>query len=108
MIDIGTAKFDRLKSLKQSLRQSLRQNQWDSNTRYRDSKRWEKDIAEIAGAFEVFIKPPLSNCLLNLDTFRYFERPRVFHLLTKFFCCLHINESFNIAESAHYCQIVLT
>jgi hypothetical protein len=31
-------------SLKQSLRQSLRQHQWDSNTRYRDSKRFEDGV----------------------------------------------------------------
>jgi hypothetical protein len=29
-----------VQSLKQSLRKSLRQHQWDSNTRYRDSKRF--------------------------------------------------------------------
>ena len=40
MLDIWTAKVDRL----ESLMQSLRQHQWYSNTRYRDSKRFEMEF----------------------------------------------------------------
>ena len=44
MLYIGTAKFDQLESLEQSLRQSLRKHHWDLNTRYRDSKRFEDGV----------------------------------------------------------------